>query len=77
MLFRSRGGDNARDNRVTVCAAHHLHGIHAGRVRAWGEAPAGMRWEIGVRSEGPPLLRFVGERYGDESLELDCSISRQ
>ena len=21
--FRSRGGDNARDNRTTVCAAHH------------------------------------------------------
>ena len=70
VIFRSRGGDNARDNRVTVCVGHHLHGIHEGRVRAWGEAPAGMRWELGVRSEGPPLLRFVGERYDD------CSRSK-
>src|SRR6185436_18850232 len=36
VVFRSQGGDNARDNRVTVCAAHHLHGIHEGRVRARG-----------------------------------------
>ncbi|MGH7339948.1 MAG: HNH endonuclease signature motif containing protein, partial [Candidatus Rokuibacteriota bacterium] len=39
VLFRSRGGDNACANRISVCAAHHLHGIHAGVVRAWGEAP--------------------------------------
>ena len=32
--FRSQGGGNERENRVTVCAAHHLHGIHAGHVRA-------------------------------------------
>ena len=31
LLFRSRGGGNARDNRITVCAWHHLRGIHQGR----------------------------------------------
>jgi 5-methylcytosine-specific restriction endonuclease McrA len=30
ITFRSRGGNNARRNRIAICAAHHLHGIHAG-----------------------------------------------
>ena len=63
ILFRSRGGGNDRDNRVTVCAAHHLHGIHAGRVRAWGAAPDGITWELGVRTGRQPLLRLEGDRY--------------
>ena len=63
VLFRSRGGDNTRDNRVTVCAGHHLHGIHAGHVRAWGTAPDGITWELGVRAGREPLLRLAGDRY--------------
>jgi hypothetical protein len=60
--YRSRGGGNAHANRVAVCAAHHLHGIHAGTVRASGTAPRAVRWQLGVRSGGPPLLRYVGDR---------------
>ena len=63
LLFRSRGGENTRDNRVAVCAAHHLHGIHANRVRAWGTAPDGITWELGVRADREPLLRLAGDRY--------------
>ena len=63
LLFRSRGGGNRRDNRTTVCAAHHLHGIHEGIVRAWGEAPGDITWELGCREGAEPLLRLVGERY--------------
>jgi hypothetical protein len=59
--FRSRGGDNARDNRTVVCAAHHLHGIHAGVVRAAGTAPDAIEWDLGVRPGAPPLLRFIGD----------------
>jgi hypothetical protein len=60
--FRSRGGGNARDNRTTVCAAHHLHGIHDGTVRASGTAPDAIIWELGVRSgAAPPLLRYRGD----------------
>ena len=63
LLFRSHGGNNGRDNRVTVCAAHHLHGIHAGRIRAWGTAPDDVTWELGVRRGRRPLLRLRGDRY--------------
>jgi hypothetical protein len=63
IVFRSHGGTNARSNRVTVCAAHHLHGIHGGRTRASGTAPDAIRWELGVRPHGPPLLRLIGDRY--------------
>jgi len=63
VVFRSRGGGNGRENRVTLCAWHHLRGVHAGRVRAEGEAPDGITWEIGVRPGRRALLRLVGERY--------------
>jgi hypothetical protein len=63
LVFRSRGGSNERENRITLCVWHHLRGVHAGRVRAEGEAPDAIRWEIGVRTGRRPLLRFVGERY--------------
>jgi hypothetical protein len=60
IVFRSRGGGNVR---VTLCARHHLRGVHAARVRAEGEAPGGITWDIGVRPGRRPLLRVVGERY--------------
>jgi hypothetical protein len=65
--FRSRGGDNRRDNRTTVCAAHHLHGIHAGTIHASGTAPDAIEWQLGVRPGGPPYLSFIGDRYWSPS----------
>ena len=64
VMFRSHGGDNARDNRVAVCAAHHLHGLHSGRIRARGRAPREIVWELGCRWNGAePLARLMGDRY--------------
>jgi hypothetical protein len=63
LVFRSRGGGNERANRITLCAWHHLRGVHAGRVRAEGEAPQAVTWEIGRRPGRVPLLRLVGEQY--------------
>jgi hypothetical protein len=60
--FRSRGGGNAQANRLAVCAAHHQHGIHRGYVRASGLAPHAVRWQLGVRQTGSPLLAYIGER---------------
>ena len=62
VVFRSKGGDNARDNRVTVCAAHHLHGIHEGRIRAFGQAPDDVVWELGCRRGEAPLMRLRGDQ---------------
>ena len=63
VLYRSAGGDNSRENRVTVCAWHHLRGIHLGRIRAHGAAPHAIIWQIGLRRGRPPLMRTVGDRY--------------
>jgi hypothetical protein len=56
VLFRSQGGGNARDNRVSVCAGHHLHGIHTGRIRVRGRAPSDLLWDM-------PFGRLRGDRY--------------
>lgn len=63
VLFRSRGGHNGRENRVAVCAWHHLRGLHAGIVRARGRGPAAIVWEIGSRRGRPALLHLCGESY--------------
>jgi hypothetical protein len=65
IVYRSRGGDNRRENRVAICAAHHLHGIHRMRVRVTGQAPDDLTWELGWRRGQPPLLRTHGDRYLD------------
>jgi hypothetical protein len=54
--FRSRGGGNQCGNRTTVCAAHHLHGIHGGTIHVTGEAPHALRWDL-------PLFSCIGDRY--------------
>jgi hypothetical protein len=63
IVFRSHGGGNERDNRVSVCAWHHLRGLHARRVRAWGKAPDDITWEVGVGLGHPPLFRARGDCY--------------
>jgi hypothetical protein len=65
VVFRARGGDNSRPNRIAICAFHHLRGIHGRTVLAWGTAPDDVTWEIGVRRGRPPLLRLRGDRYLD------------
>jgi len=49
VLFRSRGGGDEEQNLVSLCAAHHLHGVHRGLVRVWGQAPHRLRWTLGER----------------------------
>jgi hypothetical protein len=60
--FRSRGGDNAPSNRLTLCAAHHRHILHAGWIRLTGRAPDALRWEMGCFGRREPLLRLKGEK---------------
>jgi hypothetical protein len=56
VVFRSRGGSNDRDNRITLCAFHHLRGVHQRQIRITGSASHGLRYQL-------PLERFAsGDR---------------
>jgi hypothetical protein len=60
--FRSAGGGDELANRITLCAFHHLRGIHAGLLHCAGRAPDGLRWELGIRPGVTPRLAY---RSGD------------
>ena len=57
--FRSHQGADAPENLTGLCAAHHLHGIHAGYLRVTGVAPHRLRWRF--RPGGGPLLGAVAQ----------------
>jgi len=46
---KSQGGTDDEWNLVSLCAAHHLHGIHGGRIRVTGRAPDALVWEFDLR----------------------------
>lgn len=56
--FRSAGGDDELANRTTLCAWHHLRGVHGGVVRCTGRAPDGLHFALGVRPRGPALVVY-------------------
>jgi len=63
IVYRSAGGSDDLLNRTTLCAWHHLRGVHGGVVRCVGKAPSDLRFELGVRPGARPLLGFgPGER---------------
>ena len=65
VLFKSRGGGDEESNLTVLCESHHLHGVHGeqgGRVIVQGHAPRRLRWILGARDDGPPVMRFEGER---------------
>ncbi len=62
IVFRSAGGSDEFANRTTLCAWHHLRGVHAGMMRCLGEAPDNLVFELGVRPGHPPLVRYSAER---------------
>jgi hypothetical protein len=63
IAFRSAGGSDEPCNCTTLCAFHHLRGVHAGTVACSGEAPDALRFALGLRRGYPPMLDFgPGER---------------
>jgi len=75
VVFRSAGGSDELANRTTLCAFHHLRGVHAGRVRCLGRAPAGLRFELGLRPGRAPLLRYSAGELLDELVELETEVA--
>ena len=59
MVFRSAGGSDDEANLTSLCAAHHLRGVHMGRVRVSAVPPDRLRWELGVSSGRAPRRVFV------------------
>jgi len=57
--YRSRGGADDPSNLISLCAAHHVHGVHLGYIRVSGRAPHGLRWQLGVRLGKAPLVEVV------------------
>jgi hypothetical protein len=61
--FRSAGGGDELSNLTTLCAWHHLRGVHAGILSIRGRAPGRLRFELpletfvsgDVRAAGPAL----------------------
>lgn len=50
IILRSQGGTDDEWNLISVCAVHHLRGIHMGRLRVTGKAPDQLRWEVVERA---------------------------
>jgi hypothetical protein len=76
--FRSRGGDNRRTNRITLCAWHHLRAVHRGLVRGWGTAPDAIRWQLGLEGTSSwAWLDFLGDRYLDREEVLADRLAQK
>jgi hypothetical protein len=56
--YRSRGGGEETWNRIGVCDAHHLSGIHCGRVKVEGRAGERLVWQIGLE-DGEPRETWI------------------
>jgi hypothetical protein len=46
--FRSRGGGDELANQITLCAWHHLRGVHQGRLEVSGRAPEHLRYRTAL-----------------------------
>jgi hypothetical protein len=44
--WRSAGGGDEASNLTTLCAWHHLRGVHGGRMRLSGRAPDALRFSL-------------------------------
>ena len=58
IVFRSHQGSNHQSNLTTMCAWHHQRGVHGHVLRCTGVAPNGLRFELGLRPDGPPLAVY-------------------
>jgi hypothetical protein len=62
LRYRSAGGPDEPANRTTLCAEHHLRGVHGGTLRIRGRAPEGLLYELGVGTGDPERFRSGDQR---------------
>jgi len=64
--YRSVGGPDVPENRITLCGQHHLRAVHGdGTLRIRGRSPDGLVFELGA---GPPERFRSGDvRIGEGS----------
>ena len=74
--FRSAGGSDEPDNRVTLCVFHHLRCLHAGFLRIAGRAPDELVFELGVRAGAAPLARYRSGEIAVAGLALQLPRER-
>ncbi len=55
--YLSAGGPDEPENRATLCAEHHLRGVHGGTLRIRGRAPDGLVFELGIGTGEPERFR--------------------
>ncbi len=63
--FRSLGGGDEAENQVTLCAFHHLIGVHQGLIAIKGRARRGsedLDFSLGLRPGRRPLAFYHGDR---------------
>ncbi len=56
--FRAAGGEDDPSNLISLCAWHHLRGVHAGTVRISGSAPDRLRFALGARGGARSLVVY-------------------
>ena len=59
VVFRSHGGDEDDGNLATLCATHHLRGLHQGRLRCHALPDGLLAWEFAPDPVDGALARYV------------------
>jgi hypothetical protein len=63
--YRSAGGSDDPENLLSLCAAHHLHGVHMGWIKVDRVAPDRLRWQLGVRPGFEPIVDVIVPEDGE------------
>jgi hypothetical protein len=66
IVYRSRGGGDEPGNLIWLCTAHHLQGVHRGKIRISGKAGDGVIFQMGNRTwKGDEIMEWS---YRDDGL---------
>jgi hypothetical protein len=68
LVFRSHGGGEDDGNLVTLCATHHLRGIHRGRLRCHALPDGLLAWEFAPDPIDGAHLRYVEDVAWDAAM---------